>query len=278
MTNSKLTLLTKSMLLMALLFFAVACDQQGEDEAIPVDNDQPGTLIFDIDPRIDPLQSGRTASLNLDDAFLIIWIEDAQGTPYNVTFERLVAFNGKYYTPTIKLPEGDYTITNFAIGDYAQNYDIIFAVPALGSDLANMVSVTVPFDIAVTAGEQTNFNIELLSVENMGPEAFGFSRFDMALIALEMFDLGIYATSNTSGQSVLVSATVTMRFNGAQVYRKELPATVNAIPVRKDWELDDIEITIEKPGYKTFTSTEWIAELLRQSSTGLVYDVYLEEE
>lgn len=90
---------------------------------------------------------------------------------------------GKLYTQVIKLPLGNYTVSQFWLLDAASN--ILMAIPDTDSDYAQYVETPVSFPLVVERYKKVQMEVELLCYDDAWHDEFGFTWFYTGRIALK---------------------------------------------------------------------------------------------
>ena len=236
-----------------------------------------------------------SSSIDLENNVLLINIEDSNGNthgpdgePYGVQFAPIVQVNGSYYAPTFDLPAGNYRITYFGILEFP-SYDFAYAVPLVGSPLADMVDQPLPFDFSVAPDVLNTYSLELLSAENTEPSDFGFSKIEFGIFDLDELPIAIYGQDD-SGNAVLVDARLilTTIVDNEVIYDQNLPAGVHSILISEEhinrdvfdpnFGNPDIQIIVESEGYEGFTDDVIMSDLILSVELfNYIHDIHLEK-
>lgn len=101
------------------------------------------------------------------------------------------------YTKTLKLPTGDYTLTEFMLMDDNQTPDdtsddvLIAATPHEGSEFAQFVDQPLNIDFTVEEFEKTQLNVQVLCYEESDHSSFGFVFYEIGQVVVrEQFFFG----------------------------------------------------------------------------------------
>ena len=98
------------------------------------------------------------------------------GTDYNIN---LKAWGDSFKTDLIELDPGTYEVSSFQL--YDENDLPLYATPATGSEFGPFVSQSVPFDVTVSQYQKTEYDLEVLCVEDFTPPQFGFVFWDVSI-------------------------------------------------------------------------------------------------
>ena len=170
----KKLLFTKSFLFIALIaFFAVSCNKKDDT----VDPNQEVEVKFTSTEMPKGGTKSSNADATADYASIVI-----NGTTYTPAVYYL---DGVAYTQGIKLPVGDYTVTQFLMmsdnntPDDMTDDSIVSAAPEAGSQYANFVTNALDIQFHVDAFQKNEIPIEVLQFTSQEFEAFGFDWFTM---------------------------------------------------------------------------------------------------
>ncbi|MBN1184798.1 MAG: fibrobacter succinogenes major paralogous domain-containing protein [Bacteroidales bacterium] len=199
---------------------------------------------------------------NLDEAdkvILTIQNSDGSSTKYTSSELKIQIMNGYYYTQKVVLKTGDYKLTEFLILNASGS--TIFASPIAGSQEAQNVAHPIPISFSVIKNVTTPVSVEVLSTKDKKPEDFGLTQFP--IIEVKTFSFLIGVADYESDQ--LLSAKLTVS-NGSYSYVQNLNNIANNVITIKD-NISNYTVTVEKPGYDTFTYTFLIDSLKYYSNT-----------
>lgn len=128
-------------------------------------------------------QTGLKSSI-CDDAIPSYAVIKVTGLTEDITVD-VFKLEGVIYTNSIKLPPGDYVVTDFAIFD--ENDVEIYATPYETGDYAQFVTHALPMNFNVDAFFKTEVNLDVLCFEGATIEDFGFAWFAFNTITVREF-------------------------------------------------------------------------------------------
>jgi hypothetical protein len=237
--HQKVMILRHSLPVLALLVL-FSCNKE---DAI---NDSTNGVTFNVNSI--GSTSGRIADVNLDEAaFLLITIENADGSPTNYTLEKIKLYKvgSEFISQKIALIIGDYKLTQFFVTDSENN--IIYIAPLDGSVQAQNVSHPLPIGFTVLIDQITSIGIEVISTENLSLKDFGLAGFNLSEIDVFSFLVNVSERGNYEN---LLGGTLTITSEDYQ-FTKELLAIANNSVVIKDG-FSSYTVTIEKRGYESY--------------------------
>ncbi|MEO7992029.1 MAG: hypothetical protein ABI663_20930 [Chryseolinea sp.] len=201
--------------------------------------------------------NGRKKTDISESTTLVVSIETSTGesvlSHHSLT---LLSFGDGYVTEPIDLFPGNYVITDFMLVD---NSDVLFVTPHTGSSLAALVKHPLPYGFRVERNKLHTINMQVVEVEEHGPEDFGYASFHIDVVRplpFAVFTMG-KTIKLTSAKAYLLKDADTV-----EVY--SLGAKVNILSFKHDPH-ETYRLVIQKDGYaafsKTFVYDELIAEM-----------------
>jgi hypothetical protein len=160
-------------MVLLVTFFAASCHKANEDDVSVLKE-----VSFSSKEMPKSGLKSSNAQENADYASIVI-----NGTTYTPAVYYL---DGVAYTQGIKLPVGDYTLTQFLLMTYnntpndMSDDSIVSAVPEVGSQYASFVNTPLEIQFHVGAFEKNEIPVEVLSFTSAEFEAFGFNWFTMS--------------------------------------------------------------------------------------------------
>ena len=186
-------------------------------------------------------------------------LQDLQVTDISITIEKadgetvlensllpLIEINGEFVTEPISLDIGNYFITNFIV---LNNDQALFALPLEDSELAVLVSQPAPFPFEVLDGETTLVPIEVVALEGLEPEAFGFSSFSFEIIPTLDVLLSVLEYNESDKSFHTTGASLTVDADNEQLFTRELPAQPFTV-LRLPDGVTNFVFTLSKPGFE----------------------------
>jgi hypothetical protein len=220
-----------------MLIFIASCRK--DENTGPSDENQ--GVSFVLNANSTSLKTTDCFSKEADYAKVVI-----SGTAYEI---KVFYINSKPYTNTIKLPAGDYVLTEFMLMDDNNTPDdksddvLVAATPHEGSEFAQYVEQPLDIDFTVEAFKKTEMAISVLCYQESDYSRFGFIYFGIGQVVVrEQFFFGDicicrlddYANSLYSNQST-----------GIQL---DMPAIMK------------IEVWRNGVYFEEFTNEEWFGE------------------
>lgn len=243
-----------------LSLFLFSC-QEDETDGLEV-NQLKGRIVFNMDIVSDQLKSSSPEDFtSLSTA--IVSISTAEGDSSLLEFEPLKLFRigSALFTEELVLPNNQYVLTHFFLQDSTGN--TLYACPQEGSEQAQNVTHPVPIEFTVLPGETTPVSVEVLSTQNLSPDDFGFSYFEVGFVETlpllisavdsESFNPLVAQINIQAGTNYSFSTTLDdLRFNTVQIKDGFDLYTITVTKdgyesVSDDYSLDEIKTYLESP-------------------------------
>lgn len=218
------------------------------------DNQSPKpTIKRDVDLFIQNIsdEGGRITNTLEDATSIVITIQTQAGEATDYTSYRMPIYriNEIYTTEKLSLLAGSYKITEFFLIDSGNN--ILFATPIEGSNQAKNVLDALPVNFYVSEEVSQPVNMEVISTENLTPEAFGLVRFTVDEVSL----LNFWASISELGSDSLMPADITVTNEiGTYAITSTLSGNLvnNLVSVRGGF--DKYRIQVNVAGYVPYDS------------------------
>jgi hypothetical protein len=193
---------------LVMLIFVASCRK--DDNTGPSDENQ--GVAFALNTSSASLKTTDCFSKQADYAKIVI-----SETTYEV---EVFYIDSKPYTNTIKLPEGDYVLTEFMLMDDNNTPDdtsddqLIAATPHQGSEFAQYVAKSLDIEFSVEAFKKTELAISVLCYQESDYSRFGFIYFgieqvvvreqfffgDICICRLDEYEASLYANQSSGIQ------------------------------------------------------------------------------
>ncbi len=221
------------------------CEDNNDEEV-----KQKGNIEFSFSLTDITESSKKIAKTDVQDASaVVVTIKDTGGNVVYDTKEiELYNMSGSFISKSILLFVGSYTIEEFLVIDADGN--VIYASPLQGSDMAYLVSTTLPYNFSVASDETLKLVPEVLSTENVTSEDFGYTTFSFEVVETFDFLLSVFAYDEATDNFELTNAMLTVTANSNDIYSDTLEAITNQIKINDGF--DSYILTIEKEGYVTY--------------------------
>ena len=161
------------------ILFMYSC----QDEEDSVSQEQSGVEFLLAGHQVGDAKNLNVTAKNDDDNQVICDMSLASyavlnlgGTDYNIN---LKAWGDSFKTDLIELDPGTYQVSSFQLFD--ENDQPLYATPESGSEFGPFVSQAVPFDVTVAQYQKTEYDLEVLCVEDFTPPQFGFVFWDVSI-------------------------------------------------------------------------------------------------
>lgn len=250
-----------------ILFFA-CCNQ--EDEGRP--QGQEYSLGFSVEKISADNSNGRVASdivvADMRKAIITILNSDGSATDFTNAAVDLYVLDDRVFTEKITLPAGSYQLTAFGLAD--ESNEILFAIPLEISPLSENVSTPLVIDFQVNAESKEVINLEVISVNQQDPTAFGFDFFEVGIVETIDFLISI----STLGDTSFIAADLKIMYGSNYNYTQKLSDAINKVQV-KDQSSESYIIEVKAVGYETFTTSLTRDELLLYETEDRVLAVEL---
>ncbi len=250
-----------------ILFFA-CCNQ--EDEGRP--QGQEYSLGFSVEKISADNSNGRVASdivvADMRKAIITILNSDGSATDFTNAAVDLYVLDDRVFTEKITLPAGSYQLTAFGLAD--ESNEILFAIPLEISPLSENVSTPLVIDFQVNAESKEVINLEVISVNQQDPTAFGFEFFEVGIVETIDFLISI----STLGDTSFIAADLKIMYGSNYNYTQKLSDAINKVQV-KDQSSESYIIEVKAVGYETFTTSLTRDELLLYETEDRVLAVEL---
>jgi|ERR1035437_724123 uncharacterized protein (TIGR02145 family) len=207
----------KKNLFYAVLFFTVSfasCKKDNNNE-----NESQGTIQFGLSV---PKQQTKQENMSTSEvpASIVITIADSKGKVV-IESKKIVLFNmnGSYISESLSLVIGNYNITKFLVLNNSDS--VIYATPLKGSNLAYLVTTPLPIAFNISKNNVTEVVPEVLSVESLAPEDFGYYSFSFDvvktfdfLVTIMVYNFNIKNWELTTANIVIRAADSTIAYSG----------------------------------------------------------------
>jgi len=118
---------------------------------------------------------------DLQPVAIIISIENAAGDlVYNAERLELYAMGDGYYTGSVELKAGAYSVTDFLVINCED--EIIYLTPKIGSEFEHRVGTPLPYAFTVYDKETTDVTLDVIPLSLGEPEAFGYAVFSFNIV------------------------------------------------------------------------------------------------
>jgi hypothetical protein len=261
----------KKMRLLLLVFFVVSFVFTSCNEDDTFDPNAKGELMLSFTKT--EISSKLDAKINdIEPTELLISLENQAGEViYKNEKIELFKFNDSYISTVISLKVGDYRLTEFMVVD--ANNNIVYVTPKEGSDKAYLVDNPLSIEYSILEDEVIKISPEVLSVENISPEEFGYNTFSFNIVESFNFLTAVFKYNESTQNFELTAANILIESNNDTLYNNNLDAITNLITLNADY--DNYSITISKSGYLNYNYTFTKDSLIKHFSTPLT--VILEE-
>lgn len=166
-TNLKLALL----LFLGNLFI-ISCKKH-DDLVKPGPQKPPPVLSHSFQMTIDSIPGLPVAPVN--NLFAIISLVNEKNDTVLKNKKLIISFDGKFRTPELELPTGNYKVTRFLLTD--EKNKVRFATPIANSAKAGLVNKPLPFSFILPQPAVLKVAIEVAKVEPTdNPESFGYPK------------------------------------------------------------------------------------------------------
>jgi hypothetical protein len=187
------------------------------------------------------LPSGTTALLSIQTA--------AGANVFTNKSVSLLSFGDSYITSPIELIPNSYKIVDFMLVNPLGQ--VIYATPKLGSPLAQLVSIPLPFQFTVIKSKVTNIVMEVLNVKTKRPEDFGYVSFGVKTI--ELLTLSAFI-KNSNGLALTTANAFILKNDKDTLSTYSLKAEVNLFPFKED-PAATYKLIVIKEGYARYIKT-----------------------
>ena len=148
---------------------------------------------------------------------ILITIKDSEGTTIKEKEEiTLFNFSGQYISDPLSLPEGTYTIEEFLVID--DSNDVVYATPLANSSKASSVITPLPTSFTVFNGGVTKTTMQVLDIEGISPDEFGYATFDFEVVETVDFYVNAFIYDSASNSLELDSLEYIMFLNNDSIY------------------------------------------------------------
>jgi len=227
----------------AVAFMAglIACDK------IPGEN-QKGTIEFAITvpDEVEGIKSGMKADSLPAVYNLLVSLEDLTGNHVTDTLIPVYSFGSGFVSEKLELNVGEYKLVKFMVINPAG--EVLFASPVAGSSMAYLVKRPLPVIFRVNPNIITRLVPEVLKVENMNPEQFGYVNFGISVVTPVAFWVAALAENPAAVTASLpyTEAKLTVYAADGWSFTFKLTGGVNRLIVRKS---EVYKFIAEKEGY-----------------------------
>ena len=138
----------------------------------------------------DPSMNSAEADYNVTAALVSI-ISETGEVIYDKEYVDLYKFGGQYTTKSLKLPMGEFQLTEFMLIDAMGQ--VLWATPREGSNLAHLVRQPLPIPFIISPDETTSLDIQVIRVKDHPPSEFGYVDFYIGFV--DRFCLKVFYSS-----------------------------------------------------------------------------------
>ncbi|MEN8157857.1 MAG: hypothetical protein ABFS10_12980 [Bacteroidota bacterium] len=111
----------------------------------------------------------------------LVSIADASGAIiFDKEYLELIAFGGEFVTRSLKLPVGEFALTEFMLVDAAG--EVVWATPKEGSPLAHLVRDPLPQHFGIRTDQTTSLDVQVIRVNDHPPSDFGYAEFNIEFV------------------------------------------------------------------------------------------------
>lgn len=241
------------LLLFSVLLFFTSCEDKSDNM-----QSETGDIRFGVSNTLPDGTKGGRQETSTEPAFIVYSIELEDGTPVETLTEiSLIEFGEGYITEPVGFLVNNYVLTEFLVLN--DEKEVIYATPVEGSALSSLVSEPLPIPFQISADNVETIIPEVLTVEGLDAEDFGYVAFGFQVT--EIMNVPLAAFLYNDGWT-LTEATleVTTYENGQQIRNDEfsLYAGVNTIIIQGG---DNYDLTVRKEGFQVSTKNFTHAEL-----------------
>ena len=149
--------------------------------------DENGELVLGLELQEDPILKSLPEGARITAA--LVTITGASGEViYDKESLPLYRFGDTYTTSSMKLPAGQFRLTEFMLIDSTGM--VLWATPVAGSELAHLVRQPLPIPFGIGPDETTRLDIQVIRVRDHQPSDFGYVNFDIGFV--ERFCLSVF--------------------------------------------------------------------------------------
>lgn len=156
-------------------------------------------------------------------------------------------FGSGFVSEKLELKAGEYLLTKFMVIDPSGK--VLFASPLEGSPMAYLVNKPLPLPFKILANEVTRVVPEVLPVNDLPPDQFGYVSFGIQVIRpLEFYTFAYLYHPLIMAPTMMTEAKLTVFAKDGWHYSFKLQKSVNRILVRGG--SDKYILLVEKEGYE----------------------------
>lgn len=221
-----------------------------------------GALQFGLDLQDDPVLKSATAGTHL--AAALVSVTDASGVLiHDKEYLPLYRFGDQYTTRSLKLPVGQFRLTEFMLVDSTGM--VLWATPVAGSNLAHLVTQPLPIPFGISPDQTTSLDVQVVRVGDHQPSDFGYVNFDIGFV--ERFCLGVFYSTRCMEEwpegmmAPVHQSMLTIRANERILLHEPLMAGLNQfrVPIGPEWYLltasdchGQVIYEVKLPAYELF--------------------------
>lgn len=197
-----------------------------------------------VNPGIHTARFSTQAVTNQIPAWVQLSIQDLNSSQSEITNTKVGVQsqeNGLYTTDQIELKSGVYALSGLMVLN--SNNEVIYIAPTSTSNIGSVLKLPLNFHVAENNTEKVTANVVSVSKTDT-PAVFGYSNFELNLINMFNFYIGLRA-SNTNDY---VSANIKIICNRNTIYTGTVQDSITKINLRSDYP--NYEITISKTNYQ----------------------------
>jgi hypothetical protein len=152
--------------------------------------EETGELTFGLDLSEDNILKSAETDQRVTAALVTIIGENGD-ILYDKEHLPLYAFGSQYTTQSLKIPLGEYRLTEFMLIDDLGT--VLWATPKEGSRLAHLVRHPLPIPFHITPDETTSVDVQVIRTGDHPPADFGYVNFDIGFV--DRFCLKVFYSS-----------------------------------------------------------------------------------
>ena len=242
-------LMKKIIVFLAILLLFQQCSQND-----PIENQSKPKITFSLSSPT--LSSGRIKSGGITGVSRVVISLTTSSGEEVMTRQRInvSAFGDGFITDPVELEAGHYKVADFFLVD--DTGSVLYASPHKGSFLGKLLKHPLNQEFAVVRNKNTNLDVEVVSVEGMSPEDFGYKSFSIK--ALEFFALSVHIITN--GKPAFTKAEAFVLKGSDTLSANNLSAGINLIKFNSDVN-DTCELVVIKDGYGRYMQKFTLAAL-----------------
>jgi hypothetical protein len=236
----------KRILALVLIVTAVSCEDESEKAPL-IDKKEKGSLSLSF--------SGSELKSEIENVAepkkVIISIKNQNGEyMHNAKCLNLVKLGEGYFTETVELEDGSYTIEDFLVVN--ANDSVIYLTPKTGSELDYLVSTPLPFEFCVKAKELTETILDVLPAGLAEPSKFGYATFAFNVVNQIIIEadsnkakdaiIGSFKPDNNFGDLEDIHLYTWTQFGDLNVHRVAIQFDLSEIPANATIDSAFIEL------------------------------------